>query len=81
MCSMGLVFKTEHSAECVIALLKYTNADIHRRCTFTYLKDHYKEGESSLDVLTSKSVLVTRQDRLNMDCKNSKELYMDVIFV
>lgn len=81
MCSMGLVFKTEHSAECVIALLKYNNADIHRRCTFTFLKDHYKEGESSLDVLTSNSVLVTRQDRLNMDCKNSKELYMDVIFV
>lgn len=78
---MGLVFKTEHSAECVIALLKYNDADIHRRCTFTFLKDHYKEGESSLDVLTSKSVLVTRQDRLNMDCKNSKELYMDVIFV
>lgn len=39
-----------------------------------FLKDHYKEGESSLDVLTSNSVLVTRQDRLNMDCKNSKRV-------
>lgn len=74
LCSMGLVFKTEHSADCVIALLKNNNADIHRRCTFTFLKDHYKEGESSLDVLTSNSVLVTRQDRLNMDCKNSKRV-------
>lgn len=71
---MGLVFKTEHSADCVIALLKNNNADIHRRCTFTFLKDHYKEGESSLDVLTSNSVLVTRQDRLNMDCNNSKRV-------
>lgn len=71
---MGLVFKTENSADCVIALLKNNNADIHRRCTFTFLKDHYKEGESSLDVLTSNSVLVTRQDRLNMDCKNSKRV-------
>lgn len=76
-----MFFKTEHSADCVITLLENNNADIHRRCTFTFLKDHYKDGESSLDVLTSNSVLVTRQDRLNMDCKNSKELYMDVIFV
>lgn len=72
--SMGLVFKMEHSADCVIALLKYNNADIHRRCTFTFLKDHYNEGESSLDVLTSNSVLVTRQDRLNMDCNNSERV-------
>lgn len=65
---------TEYSANCVIALLKNNDADIYIKCTFDFLKDHYKEGESSLDVLTSNEVLGTRKDRLNMECKNGERV-------